>query len=672
MLVTPITNSIGKVENKKTKEYFQNKQVTESTGSIAKLPAFADAKSLVNISFKGSSDLLSAAKSGNLERVIYELANGADINYRTRDYDYNSPLRQACYYEHVDIVNELLSHKEIDVNIRDYYQRTPLIVICKLGIESYILEALLNYPNIDVNAQDYEGKTSLYYAARVNHPKTVQALLKHPNIDVNLASNDNTTPLMSACSQGHKEVVELLLQCPDVDVNAADNDGDTPIMEAIRCGWAEVAKMLMDHPNIDLTIRNKDGKSAVDRARANYNTEQPFLKELTAKAIGQLRNPELIGNVNLSAVSIKLPPVDMDKLTPEENIWPVKTLTDEFIKMVASEKYDSAMKMLENCPIIDLDADNRKALTKVLRTCNPDFAEKVFDYKFHKQKQLAEEYITKREKFLNETIKTLDYENLKENHLALNTLDGLKILMSKPEFNPNDSIEGKTLFERVCIFDTEGELVKSILSKYDDVFVNNSKKTKNEVIKSLIENYEKEGKFKVKLENIKSKLSSAQTREAAVESLNDFVSSDGFKPEMTDSVGNDVLHIIAGVASDGSREIIQKVLDKGGQVDSLNIGKQTPIMSAIKGLMIAKTEDEKSGVLSNIKFLLDKGADVDAKDLNDQTVFHYVCRTLSVALLVMFLAKSPNVFIKDKYGNRAAKYLQSKEMQDVYQKYIMG
>ena len=516
---------------------------------------------------------------------------------------------------------------------------------------------------VDINSQDKDGWTPLKTACYYGQLEIVKELLAYPNIDVNRVDAQGYSPIFSSF-WGGKNIVKLLLERNDIDINIQSGyDKITPLMSAVIYGKSDYVNMLLDRKDIDTTIENEKGQTALDyycEAVANINhSTHKRLKEVTEY---QLKHPETICNIN------KKIPVNISKLSPEENIWTKEEITAKFEKLVISNKYDEAADMLNKTPLINLD---KKVLDSVCLTGNSDFAEKVFDYK-RNQTKLLEEYEQKRKVFLEATIKNLSYEKLKANNLVLNTPNGIKALMSHREFNPNDKYDNKTLFEIICNLNSEGDLVKSILSKYDDVIVDNAKKTRNTTIKSLIEYYENVGKFKVKLENIKSKLSNSQTREAAVESLNEFVSSDKFDPEMTDSVGNDVLHIISAVASDGSREIIQKVLDKGGKVDSLNIGNQTPIMSAIKGLMIAKTEDEKSGLLSNIKFLLDKGADVDAQDLNDQTVFHYVCRTLSVALLIMFLAKKPNVFIEDKYGSRAAKYLQSQEMRDVYQKYIIG
>ena len=75
-------------------------------------------------------------------------------------------------------------------------------------------------------------------------------------------------------------------------------------------------------------------------------------------------------------------------------------------------------------------------------------------------------------------------------------------------------------------------------------------------------------------------------------------------------------------------------------------------------------------LMSNIKFLLDKGADINAQDNNGQTAFHFACISTIGALLTLLLSHEPNVFLKDKMGNRAAKYIKTPEMKEIYNKYL--
>lgn len=472
---------------------------------------------------------------------------------------------------------------------------------------------------------------------------------------VNNQNSDGDTPLHRACYHNHDDVMNYLLQQEDIDINIVNNNRKTPLMKALDDGYEKIVTPLLERDDIDLTIKDDMGRLALNYASksASYYDK---LKELTEY---QLANPETIGKK-------RTPAVDIYKLSPEENIWTEEQISKKFLILINDKKYDEATTMLQNTPLIKLD---KLLLDKICTTGNSDFARKVFDNE-KIQGLMREEYEAKRKNFLENEIKTMSYSQLKENQVALYTPDGFRVLMEKQEFNPNDMIEQTSLFDLACNMDPEGTITAEILSKYDDVNVNKWLKSPNKKIKPLVEEYATTGKYKLKFDNIKRGLINPSTRHEAIAKLKDFINSEEFKPEMTDTLGNSTLHIVSTIVDESSRGMIQKLLDKGVDVNAQNVTEQNPIMSAITALRAAQTENEKAGLLSNIKFLIDKGANIEDKDKNGQTVFHYVCSTVSIALLTMILAKEPNVLARDLKGNRAAKYLKTEEMKQIYQEYV--
>ena len=160
------------------------------------------------------------------------------------------------------------------------------------------------------------------------------------------------------------------------------------------------------------------------------------------------------------------------------------------------------------------------------------------------------------------------------------------------------------------------------------------------------------------------------TRDSAFAKLREFINSEEFNPKMTDTMGNSLLHIVSTAPENDARGLIQKLLNKGVDINAKNITGQNPIMSAITALKAARDEDTKARLLSNIKFLIDKGINIEEQDKNGQTVFHYVCSTVSVALMALILRKEPNVLVKDLRGNRPFSYLKTQEMKDMYMEYV--
>ena len=593
------------------------KQGMTSPISKTELPAFADAKSLANINFKAR--IHACAKNRNWDGVQAELNKGVDIN--SKDESGNTALDWACYENDIDTIEKLLSH-----------------------------------PDIDVNSRDNERHTALIETMRHKHPDAANKILEHPDVDVNAKDKDGNSALDWASYYGLVSGVEKLLTHPDIDVNIQDNCGNTPLIEALRMGNISVAKKILEHPDVDLTLKNNKGQDAFSFA------DTPIRDLLSAYQRG-------VDNRKNVMESLRLPSVDINKLSPEENIWNEEQIGKKFTALVKTKKFDDAEKMLEATPLINLDGDENQILIDVCSTGNYKFARKVFDYQ-DKQAEMRADYDIRRKEFLESKIQTLSYEELKENLVALNTEDGFKVLVSKEEFNPNDMAEKNSLFDIACKLDSDGSIVKGILSKYEDVDTKNARRFASKDIRPLIADYETKGKYQILFDNIKRNMANPETKEIAVEKIKNFINSEEFKPDITDSLGNTALHIVAAMPDDSARGLIQKLVDKGVDIDAPNITNQTPLISAIKAMRIAQNDEDKTNLLSNIKFLLDKDAEVDIKDNNGQTAFHHACASNSPALLTLVLAKEPNILAKDSLGHRGNFYLSNPKMKEIYDSYV--
>ena len=490
-------------------------------------------------------------------------------------------------------------------------------------------------------------------------------------VDINSKDESGNTPLGLACYYGNLLAARYLLDQDDIDVNAFNNNNRTAIQMMLSSYLINDAlyDLLLDRKDIDLTIQNDGWKIPLDAAQTGSFRTRSWYYKLEEKTKYQLAHPETIGN----RLNVRKLPVDISKLSPEENIWTKEEISKAFLKLVENADYEDAATMLRNTPLIDLASDNNDILIKVCSTGKPDFVEKVFDYK-RNQGQMQEEYETKRKDFLERTIGNLAYEKLTKNNVALNTVDGFRVLMANAAFNPNDIVGEKkiSLFEQACRIDPLGYLAEEILSKYGDEFTANAAKIKNPVLKGMIDAYEQTGKYKLILNKIKDNAFYENKRDIAAAQLNDLLQSTEFSPGIVDEGGNTVLHIAATLPHDMGRTLIQMALDKGVDINAGNVVGQKPLMSAIKKLIITDDNAGKMNLMSNIKFLLDKGADINAQDNNGQTAFHFACIGSIAALLTLLLSHKPNVFLEDKYGNRAAKYLKTEEVKEIYEKYLRG
>ncbi len=141
-----------------------------------------------------------------------------------------------------NIVELLLHHKDINVNLQNHKGWTVLMNICLDNIDiitpkhEHQLELLLQREDINVNIQNNKGETALILSCKKYTKSTkrvVELLLEHKDINVNVQDRQGETALARACNHGKKtyniteRVVELLLQREDINVGISNNDDFT-------------------------------------------------------------------------------------------------------------------------------------------------------------------------------------------------------------------------------------------------------------------------------------------------------------------------------------------------------------------------------------------------------------------------------------------------------------
>ena len=166
-----------------------------------------------------STCLNAAASDGNLDAMNILVLNDADVNLA--DEIGWTPLRTACYKEHVDAIKYLINNGA-NINIRTNHLDSCLLLVTH---NAEILDFLISRGG-EVNTADGMERTALHYAAAVANPDSVRLLLKN-----------------------------------DAYVNAQDEEGNTPLHDAISTGNIQTMKVLIDH-RADPYIRNEDREDA--------------------------------------------------------------------------------------------------------------------------------------------------------------------------------------------------------------------------------------------------------------------------------------------------------------------------------------------------------------------------------------------------------------------------
>ena len=127
----------------------------------------------------------------------------------------------------------LLRNLKVDINAADHFG--TLLVNAALDGRKKIVRELLSVRDIDVNLAQQQGATPLYLAAQEGHVEIVRMLLAVRGIKINLSKSDGATPLFVAAQLGRVKVVELLLAEPGTNVNAKTSvDEGTPLLVALQ------------------------------------------------------------------------------------------------------------------------------------------------------------------------------------------------------------------------------------------------------------------------------------------------------------------------------------------------------------------------------------------------------------------------------------------------------
>ena len=221
-----------------------------------------------------------ASQSGHIEVVNVLLQHPkVDVNYR--DFYNRTALWWASVRGHLEIVKLLVNDSRTDVNLGGlmsaknnpaFGEGPPLMMASRLGLVE-VVEELILHPQIDVNIPNtVSGETPLFMASFFGRADVVKVLLTDERVNVNQAGKKEQTPLLAASFRPSiyprydqtLEVVKLLLADPRVDLTARMfepmwrssfglNNPDASSVAALM-GNLEVVELFLRCPNASLPI----------------------------------------------------------------------------------------------------------------------------------------------------------------------------------------------------------------------------------------------------------------------------------------------------------------------------------------------------------------------------------------------------------------------------------
>ena len=173
-----------------------------------------------------------AITKGNFNRVVALLKDHPDLLDKKNSLGL-TPLMVAVSHNQLEIAKLLLANGA-DVNARDVYMHTPLILAMWVYNHDQMVRLLLT-KGADVNLEDKWNMTALAYAVRQGQLNDAKILIAN---DANINVVAGASPLYWAVMGFHTEMVELLL-ANGADVNykfsgfAALHYASNPKIEAL-------------------------------------------------------------------------------------------------------------------------------------------------------------------------------------------------------------------------------------------------------------------------------------------------------------------------------------------------------------------------------------------------------------------------------------------------------
>lgn len=190
----------------------------------------------------GLTPLIIASYAGRLEVVKALLAAKADPNIANNDKE--PPLMTVAASDKADLIVPLLVGAGAQIEVRDKWQRTPLIVFAHAGRTGSVAYLLKRGARADVT--DSDGQTPLFNAALNGHAPTLKLLLadRRARAVIDKANKFGASPLLVASAKGHLPVVVALLGAganralkakdDTTAMGAAVASGHIPVAEALR------------------------------------------------------------------------------------------------------------------------------------------------------------------------------------------------------------------------------------------------------------------------------------------------------------------------------------------------------------------------------------------------------------------------------------------------------
>ncbi|KKP29216.1 MAG: hypothetical protein UR12_C0012G0004 [candidate division TM6 bacterium GW2011_GWF2_30_66] len=202
--------------------------------------------------------LHSAFKKGHID-IFKILLDNPKTNHNVRNYSGDTLLQIALEAGKIDFFKMLLDYLKIDPNLKEIGRCEDSLLhrACeyKRGL-SDIVKILLGNPNINPNIKNCYENTPLHMAITNNHLDIFKMLLDYSKTDPNIKNCNGNTPLHIALYNDKIDFFKMLIYNPKTDVTATNEDGDTAEDIAKKLNKKEILEILNQNKEIKINKLN--------------------------------------------------------------------------------------------------------------------------------------------------------------------------------------------------------------------------------------------------------------------------------------------------------------------------------------------------------------------------------------------------------------------------------
>lgn len=172
-------------------------------------------------------------------------------------------LHQAVLDGRLHQVRLLVSKHGVNVDSKDKFGRTPLMLACMLENEEdgYKMVKIFLQAGAFLNVKDNINRSALSYSCMKAREEIVAKFLKEDILDINSPDNDGNTPLHHAALCGNPSIVKFLtdkMVSYGLQVDSRNTQGYTALLLACKYGHYASAHILLTSSQSSPTLRDNE------------------------------------------------------------------------------------------------------------------------------------------------------------------------------------------------------------------------------------------------------------------------------------------------------------------------------------------------------------------------------------------------------------------------------